>query len=112
MLSVEGDGAAVALAVAAQQVLDEAGIIDDTLFLAVVAVDEYHEVGGVDGHLRALVVAGGCTYAALCVAIDGQSCDVEHAAPDAFVGFAFAPDTQCQSVAHELIGIEAADAGR
>ena len=45
MLSVEGDGAAVALAVAAQQVLDEAGIIDDTLLLAVVAVDEYHEVG-------------------------------------------------------------------
>ena len=51
-----------------------------------------------------------CADAALTVAIDRQTLDVDDAAPDAFIGFALATDAQRQRVAHEAVGIEAANA--
>ena len=49
------------------------------------------------------------TDAALGIPIDGQACDVEHAASDPFIGFAFTSDAEGECGAHELVGIEAAD---
>ena len=98
------------MAVFAQEVLDETGVVEYALLVAVVAVDEYHEVGGGERHLGALVVAGGGADATEGIAVDGQAGDVEHAATDAFVGLALAADAERQGVAHELVGIEAADA--
>ncbi len=98
------------MAVFADEVLDEPDVGGDALAVAVVAVDEDDEVGGLEGHLRALVVAGGGADASLGVAVDGQSGDVEHASADAFVGFALAADAEGERVADELVGIEAADA--
>ena len=66
-------------------------------------------MGGLERHLRTLVVAGGRADAALGIPIDGQACDVEHAAPDALVGLSLTPHSQGEGVAHELVGIEAAD---
>ena len=98
------------MAVFPEQLLDETGVLRDALFVAVIAIDEDDEVSGLDGHLRALIVAGGSTYTALGIAIDGEPGDVEHPSPDAFIGLTFTAYTECQCVAHELIGIEASDA--
>ena len=48
LLMKQGGGAAVTLGVTAQEVLDVAGIVHDTLGIAVVAVDEHDETGS--GH--------------------------------------------------------------
>ena len=109
-MPVKSDGAAVTLCVFAQQVLDEAGIVSDTLFIAVVTVDEHHEMGGAEGHFRPFVVAGGCAHTSLGITIDGQSCDIEHTTSDAFIRFSLPTYTQGEGVAHELVGIEASDA--
>ena len=53
------EGAAVALGVAAQELLNVLGILDDALLVAVVAIDEHDQVAGVERHLGAFVVAGG-----------------------------------------------------
>ena len=109
-LPVDCEGAAVALAVFADEALDELGILADALLVAVVAVDEYHEVGGAEGHLGTLVVAGRGPYPTLCVAVDRETGNVEHAAANALVGLTLAAHAEGQRVAHELVGIEAADA--
>ena len=86
--------------------MDETGVLCDALFIAVVAVDEDDKVSGLYGHFRALVVTGRGAYTTLGIAIDGQSGDVEHPSPDAFIGLALTTYTECQRIAHELIGIE------
>ena len=98
------------MAVFSDEVLDELGIGGDAVAVAVVAVDEDDEVGGLKRHLRALVVAGGGADSSLGIAVDGEPGDVEHASADALVGFALAADTEGEGITDELIGIEAADA--
>ena len=108
--SVQEEVASVAMTVALQQLLDVAGIVADAVATAVVAVDEHHEVARLEGNLGTLVVAGGRAYPTLLVAIDGQAVDVDHAAANALVGFSLAADAEGQCVAHELGGVEAANA--
>ena len=67
-------------------------------------------MGGLAGHLGSFVVTCGCSYAALCVTIDWQAVNVDVPTSDAFVWFTFTSDSQCERVAHEFVGIEAADA--
>ena len=86
------EGAAVALGVAAQELLDVLGILDDALLVAVVAVDEHDQMAGVERHLGAFVVAGGGAYATQGIAIDGEAVDVDLATSDAFVRFSLASD--------------------
>ena len=101
---------AVALAVFLEQLLDILGILCDALLIAVVTVDEHEEVTGGEFHLRALVVAGGCSHTALGIAIYGQTVDVYHSASDALVRLPLASYAKGQGVADELVGIEAPDA--
>ena len=108
--SVQEERAAVAQAVLLQQRLDVAGIVGDTVTIAVIAVDEDEEATGGEVYLGALVVTGGGAYPTLGVTIDGQSMDVDHAAADAFVGLSLTADAEGQGVAHELGGVEAANA--
>jgi transketolase C-terminal domain/subunit len=51
--------------------LDETGIVGYALFVAVVTVDEHHEVGGLQGHLSALIVASRGADTSLGIPIDG-----------------------------------------
>ena len=67
-------------------------------------------MSGLEGDFRALMVAGGRPHPTLCVAVDGQPLDVEHAAADALVRLAGTTDAEGERVAHELVGIKAADA--
>ena len=100
----------IAVAVFSEKGLYVFGILGDALPVAVIAVDEDYEVGGGELHLSALVVAGGCSDASLCITIYWQPVDVYHAAPYAFIGFSFASYAECQCVANKLVGIEAANA--
>jgi len=86
------------------------GIVRHTRLVAVVAIDEHHEVGGAERHLRPLMVAGGCANASLSITIDGQSCNIEHATAYALVWLSLTPHAQGERVAHKLVGIEASDA--
>ena len=79
------------------------GVLGNFFAVAVVAVDEDEQMAGLEVDLGAFVVAGRCAHAALCIAVDGESVDVDHAASDAFVGLSFASDAQCQRVAHKLV---------
>ena len=110
MLWVKGDGTAITLTIFAKQPLDKLGIGDDALSVAIVAVDEYHEMGGVKCHLRTLVVAGGSAYATLGIAIHRQSCNVQRSASDTLVGFSFASDAQGEGISYEMVCIETTDA--
>ena len=67
---IGGDGTDGGLAVFLKEVLNETGVIGYTLAITIVAVDEDDEVGGLEGHLRALMVAGGSAHSALRIAID------------------------------------------
>ena len=98
------------LAVFAEEGEDVLGVFNDALFVAIVAVDEYDEVGGGEFHLGAFVVAGGCAYPTLCITIHRQTMDIDHASSDAFVGLALTANAQRQCVANKLIGIESANA--
>ena len=98
------------MAVFAEKVEDVLGILCNTVSIAVVAVDEDEQMTRVEVYLGALVVAGGCADTTLCITVDGQSLDIDHAASNAFVGFSFASNAQCQRIAHELVSIEASDA--
>ena len=98
------------LAVFAEEGEDVLGVFNDALFVAIVAVDEYDEVGGGEFHFCSLIVAGGCAYPTLCIAIHRQTMDIDHASSDAFVGLALTANAQRQCVANKLIGIEAANA--
>ena len=100
----------LSVAEAVYKLYDKLGSGAHGLLVAVVAVDECHEVARLKPHLRALIVAGGCSHASSVVAIDGQSSDVEHAAADAFVWFALASHAECQRVAVELVAVKASDA--
>jgi hypothetical protein len=75
-LSIEGNGATIALAVFAQEVLDKVGIGQHAFFLAIVTIDEYYQVGGVERDFCAFMVAGRRAYTAFCIAINGQTSDV------------------------------------
>lgn len=103
-------GAAVAIGVTAQQVLNVAGIVHDSLGIAVVAVDKHDKTSGGESNLRALVVAGGCAYPTLTVAIDRQTGYIDGAAPDAFVGLSLAAYAQRERIADKVGRIETADA--
>ena len=108
-LSIDKISAILGLAIFRDEAQDELSVLADAVFVAVVSVDEYGEAGGLQGDLRALVVAGGSAHAADGVAIDGQSLDVDCASANAFVRLAGAPDAQRERVAHELRGVESAD---
>ncbi len=80
------------------------------LFVSVVAVDENHQVGGVDIHLGSLVVAGWSSYATYLVSVNRQTFYINHASSYSFVwlaGFAYA---QRKSIAFKLVCIKSADA--
>ena len=81
----------------------------DALLVSIVAVDENHKVRCAYRHLCALVVAGRCADASLGITIDGQTCYVEHTAPNTFIRFALAPYAEGERVAHKLVGIKATD---
>ena len=98
------------LAVFAEEGEDVLGVFNDAGFVAIIAVDEYDEVGGGEFHFRALIVAGGCAYPTLCIAIHRQTMDIDHPSSDTFVGLALATYAQCQCVALKLISVEAANA--
>ena len=108
-LAVNGDAAAIALTVFPKQFLNEFGIGDDTLLIAVIAVDEHHEMGGAECHLRTFVVTGGRANTAFCITVYGQACDVDGSSADALVRFFLTTNTQCERVAHELVCIKASD---
>lgn len=66
-------------------------------------------MAGLQTYLRALIVAGRSPYPTCSIAVDRQSGDIDHAAPDAFVGFALTSNTQCERIAHKFIGIKGTD---
>lgn len=103
-------GAAIALRIFAQQLLYVFSVLTHMVFIAVVAIDEHCEAGGVQSNLGAFVVRGGCSHTALGIAVDGQAGNVDHAPSDAFVRLAFLSDAERQRAALELVGIKAADA--
>ena len=103
-------GAAVAIGVTAQQVLNVAGIVHDSLGIAVVAVDKHDKTGGGETDLRALVVAGGRAYPTLAVAIDRQTGYIDGAAAYAFIRFSLAAYAQRERIADKVGRIETADA--
>ena len=57
------------MAILAEEGLDILGVFDDSGFVAVVAVDEDYEVGGLEFHLGALVIAGRRPYPTLSISI-------------------------------------------
>ena len=78
--------------------------------IAVVAVDQAKETGGRKRELGAFVVACRCSYTSHLVAIDWHTSDVELSASYALIRFALLAYSQCQVLAHYLVGIETADA--
>lgn len=62
--------------------MDEFSILANRCIIAIVAVDEYYEMRGVDIYLRALVVRSGRSYASLSVTIYWESMNVDVAASD------------------------------
>ena len=98
------------LAVFAEEGEDVLGVFNDALFVTIVAVDEYDEVGGGEFHFRALIVAGGGAYPTLCIAIHRQTMDIDHPSSDTLVRLALATYAQRQCVANKLIGVESANA--
>ena len=97
------------LAVAAHEVKNELGIGAHLTFVAIIAIDEHHQMTGVDGDLCALVVARRRPHPTHGITIDGQAFNIEHASADALIGFASSSDAKCQRIAHKLRGIKAAD---
>ena len=75
-----------------------------------IAIDDGEDVGGADVHLRALVVAGGCAYAADGVAYDRHALYVERSAAYALEGLLVLAYPEAEVVARDLVGIESADA--
>ena len=110
MLAIKSYRAAVALTVFAKEILDETGIVEYALLIAVVAVDEDYEMGGLEGHLGALIVAGGSADSSLGITIYRKSGNVEHASADAFVRLSLLANAEGEGIAHELVCIEASDA--
>ena len=100
----------IALAVFAEQCLDEFRIGSHLVFVAIISVDKDYQVGGLQFHLRSLVVAGRGSYTADLVTIDGQSLDVDCASSDAFVGFAGFSYAEAEGIALKLVGVKATDA--
>ena len=98
------------LAVFAEEGEDVLGVFNDALFVAIVAVDEYDEVGGGEFHFCSLIVAGGSAYPTLCITIHRQAMDIDHPSSDTLVRLALTAYAQRQCVALKLIGIEAANA--
>ena len=78
--------------------------------IAVVAVDQAEQTGGRKRELGAFVVARRRAYTSHLVAIDWHACDVELSASYALIRFALLAYSQCQALAHYLVGIETADA--
>ena len=69
--AIDKIGATVALTVFLQQLLYELRILPHPLLIAVIAIDQHHQMAGVQRHLCTLVVTGGRTHATLCITIDG-----------------------------------------
>lgn len=78
--------------------------------IAVVTIDEHHEMCRLKGYLRALVVRRGRAHSTFAVAVDRKAGNVYHASPDALVWLAFTANAERQGVALKLVGIEASDA--
>ena len=78
--------------------------------IAVVAVDQTEQTGGRERELGAFVVACRCSHTSHFVAIDWHASNVELSASYALIRFALLAYSQCQVLAHYLVGIEAADA--
>lgn len=108
-LPIEIETAAIARAILAQQLLDKACIVGHSLLVAIVTIDEYHQMRGVDAYLGALIVARRCAHSADIIAVNGQPMDVNHATTDALVGFSFTPDAQCEGRSDKLICVKSAD---
>ena len=82
----------MAFAVFLQKVQDELGILAHVLFISIISVDENHQMGRVNSHLCALVVAGRSSYAANLVPINRKTFDIDHTSADTFVRFVCLPD--------------------
>ena len=78
-------------------------------FAAAIAIDDGEDVGGTDVHLRALVVAGGCAYAAVGVAYDGHILDVQRSAAYAFEGFLVLAYPEAEVGAYNFVSIKSAN---
>ena len=103
-------GTSVAVGILAQKLLDVFGILADTLLVAVVAVNENHQMTGVNSHLRTLMVAGGSANTTQGITVHGESFDIYHATTNALVRLSFTANTQSERVALELVSIEPANA--
>ena len=93
-LSVDVIASAIAFRILAQQLLYVLGVLTHMALIAVVTIDEHHEVGGFERDLGALIVGGGRSHATLLVAVDGQSGNVYHSTAYALVRFALASYAQ------------------
>ena len=70
--------------------------------IAVVTIDEHHEMCRLKGYLRALVVRRGRAHSTFAVAVDRKAGNVYHASPDALVWLAFTANAERQGVALKL----------
>ena len=91
MSPIQVKATSVAFAVFAQEPLDERRIVAHPLFVAVIAIDEDDQVGGMEIYFCALVVACWSAHAAHFVTIDRQPVDVDDAASDSLVRFTLCP---------------------
>ena len=67
-------------------------------------------MAGVQGHLRTLMVAGGCADAAEAIPIDRETLNINEPAAYTLIRFSLATDTECQGIAHEPVCIETSNA--
>ena len=87
------------LTVAAHEVKNELCIGANLFFVAIIAIDEHHQMTGVNGDFRTLVVARRRPYPTYSITIDGQAFNIEHATTDALIGFASSSDAKRQRIA-------------
>ena len=83
----------MAFAVFLQKLQDELGILAHVLLISIIAVDENHQMGRVNGHLCAFVVAGRSSHTANLVPVNWKTFDIDYTSADTFVRFVCLPDT-------------------
>ena len=83
----------MAFAVFLQKVQNEFGILAHVLLISIISVDENYQMGRVNSHLCAFVVAGRSSHAANLVPINWKTFDIDYTSADTFVRFVCLPYT-------------------
>ena len=93
-LMIHEKGASVAIAIFPYQLLYILRVGLDLRLIAVITIDEHHEMGRLKGYLRTLIVRRGRAYPTFAVAVDREAGNVYHASPYALVWLALTTNAE------------------